>query len=244
MPSTLPSMHPNGYVYYYPQDAGYFRVPVFLDHRADPWLRPILLKPPTLNYPAYYRQQYVDPRMVPQGDLAYARRQLKPRVEINRVLKNAHYVHLDLSSSTYLPLAPSRGWGEKEPLLSDEGVLTWKATRPGLTKMVITCPELGSLANAWAIVIKSERTISVGDILRAVYKTLQTLMTSTEKAKLSSSEQSVANSAYRRRCDTLSFNKMRGPQRVDLLGDKSWFGGIVKAEDGDPHHFELLVRSK
>lgn len=107
--------------------------------------------------------------------------------------------------------------------------------------MVITCPDLRSLAHAWKIVVKLEYSITVGDILYAVYKNLKTPMTSTEKANLSRDKKSVANAAYIRRCEALPLNEV---QRVDLLGDKFWFGGIVRAEDGDPHHFKLLVRSK
>ncbi|KAI5121774.1 hypothetical protein M0805_009585 [Coniferiporia weirii] len=227
-------------------------VPLPPSPRVSPRHGPIPLSSGGLSpYPGYYpQQQYAhpfDPYYFPQSGPMYMNPAHKPRTSVHPMLKDAQYVHLDLASPGYAPLTPSGGgsWHHEKKLVPiHEGYLSQIASYPAVSKIVITCSAFGAFEGSWAVIVEPGRTVSVGEVLHAVQRSLQTPVTHAEWARLSEREVYEASKAYTHRCRKAEFEKMQGVRRVDLLGGKSWFGGISKVKDDDPHNFKLLVRSK
>lgn len=138
------------------------------------------------------------------------------------------------------------------PLNLDE--LAQQATHPGVTRMKIIC----DLIPQWDVILEPQRDyasssgylavphepvasnqpITLGDVLVAVHRMLQTQITHRDWARLSNTEATNIARAYTRRCRTFpsaeQFEASQGVRRVDYLLDRFLFKGLVRlrGEDG------------
>ncbi|KAI5119138.1 hypothetical protein M0805_005217, partial [Coniferiporia weirii] len=169
-------------------------------------------------------------RLVPEAES-------EPKPFPNPIPRNlTRYIRLDLSSPTYAPITPSSsGDNEKKPAAIHEDYLSQDAPYPAVSKAVITCDAFGKSEDSrQAIAVEPvRRTVSIGDVFRAVHRALQTPMAHVKWVCLSEHEKYEANKSYTRRCGESEFEpeKKQDMRRVDFLGNKSWFGGILKVDD-------------
>ncbi|GBE79822.1 hypothetical protein SCP_0210230 [Sparassis crispa] len=134
-----------------------------------------------------------------------------------------------------------------------------QATHPGVTRMKIICDAIPQ----WPIVLEAERDhgrspylsvpranhyapITVGDVLIAIHRTLQTQISHVDWARLPSGDDVAVARAYTRRCRTFpsaeAFEASQGVRRVDYLLDKFMFKGLVRTSyRGGFEHVKLLV---
>lgn len=196
-------------------------------------------------YPQYQQPTHpFDPYYFPQAGNRYMNLHYTPRTSVHPLLKDAEYIHLDLASHSFKPMTPNDNWVSRRYNPIHEGYLSQVATYPYATELKITCKALGRFAGTWVIKVKTGRTVSVGDVLKAVYEGLHTRMTHAEWAKLTENEAYEAARQYTRRCREAEFERVQGVRRVDLLGKKHWFGGLKKVRDDDSYNFELLVKAE
>ncbi|KDQ59008.1 hypothetical protein JAAARDRAFT_205996 [Jaapia argillacea MUCL 33604] len=160
----------------------------------------------------------------------------------------------DLSISTFNPYG-FIGIGKTIPLSSYE--LSQPATYPPTTRMDITCHSISQLRNLFSNTVLTQVSavpqtthITVGAVLDSIYRSLRYPINHQIWDMADSSQKDELTSAYYRRCAT-SLNtgefeeRKKGVKRVDYLGQKVFFGGLVK--DGGSDGFvqmELLVCEK
>lgn len=175
----------------------------------------------------------------------YMNPQYIPRSRIHPLLKDTPgWVVLNLAPPTYKPMTPKDPSPNSSLIPINKGYLEQVACYPQATKMVITCDALHPFAESWKIVVDPGRHIAVGDVLYAIYTSLQTPVTHQEWARLNSIQRYDPSKAYTRRVENADFERVQGVRRVDFLGDKHWFSGITRVKDDDSQNFKLHVRSK
>ena len=206
---------------------------------------------------AYYNDRYYFPQgmtahyrpselfsYTPEAGKYYQNPQYPPREAVHPLLREGSGSRLDLSSHTYSPQMlishwPSRKYGAMHP-----GYLSQTATCPAMFEIKIRCKAFGQFTDSWVITLNLGRTISVGDILKAVHKSVYQKFTHAEWAKCSEQQVYDVGKAYTRRVRTGEFEKVEGARRVDLLGKKHWFAGLKRIREDDPYHYELLVKAE
>jgi len=161
-------------------------------------------------------------------------------------------LYFDLSTHAFDPMritSPRQTTGT--PLSLDE--LAQQATHPGVTRMRIIC----DLIPQWDVVLEPQRDyvsssgylaiphqqaasnqpITLGDVLVAVHRMLQTQITHRDWARLSNTEATNIARAYTRRCRTYpsaeQFEASQGVRRVDYLEDKYLFKGLLRLRGDD-----------
>ena len=164
-----------------------------------------------------------------------------PRRRLHPLLDEEGYVFMDLSLHKFNPLTPSASSGSRKLIPIHEGYMTQVASSPKVTEMNVICAEFGKFMEPWIIKVKPGRTIEVGDVLYSIYKSLQKPVTHAEWAKLNEEEVVLASRMYTRRVRKADYEKVNGVRRVDLLGDKFWFGGIQGVNERDPFNFQLIL---
>lgn len=172
-----------------------------------------------------------------------------PRSRIHRLLKDDHYIYLDLASPTYTPLTPNGTSRIHNTLIPvHKGYLEQVACAPAVRKLTLTCDAFPRrFADIWRIeldITNLGRHVAVGDVLKVVHEAMQAPVTHQEWSRLTDSEVYEASKAYTKRCRHSEFERMQGVRRVDFLGEKTWFGSISRMKDDDPYNFQLRVRSK
>ena len=155
---------------------------------------------------------------------------------------DASYILMDLSSHKFEPLTPSGSSHNRELIPVHEGYMQQVASSPRVTELRVICEEFGQFMESWIVRIKPGRIVEVGDVLIAVYKSLQKQMTHAEWAKLSEKQDMVASRMYTRRVRKADFEKVNGVRRVDLLGDKFWLGGLSRIDERNPYDFQLVLK--
>jgi hypothetical protein len=150
--------------------------------------------------------------------------------------------HFDLSSPTFSPMrlvAPGQS-----ALLSLDS-LSEPATHPPITRLRIICDVIPQ----WPIELQyspyaaaptlspsplsnSPVPITLGDVLIALHRSLQTRISHIDWARLSISEETAISRAYTRRCRSVpqlaQFEASQGVRRIDYLLDKVVFRGLVR----------------
>ncbi|KDQ54281.1 hypothetical protein JAAARDRAFT_38441 [Jaapia argillacea MUCL 33604] len=166
----------------------------------------------------------------------------------------------DLSVSTFSP-HKFISVGQTIALSRDD--LAQPATHPPTTHMRITCDAIPQ----WPIDLQFPSTpsiptnslllqvpvhpqaitpITLGDVLTAIHRSLQTQITHLDWAKLNMSQEMEISRAYRRRCKTFpsveQFEASQGVRRVDYLGKKVCFRGLVRERGTDGfENLKLIV---
>lgn len=165
----------------------------------------------------------------------------------------------DLSSSSFSPLRVV-GAGRVEPISPEE--LAQPATHPPTTRLNITCDK----TPRWPIVLDydlataaanggylsgsaSKIPITLGDVLYAVYTSMQTQISHIDWARLSNTEEAAISRAYTRRCRAIpSMEELlaaQGVRRVDYLLRKCMFAGLVRAQGDESYdNMKLVVTSR
>ncbi|THH27636.1 hypothetical protein EUX98_g6545 [Antrodiella citrinella] len=171
---------------------------------------------------------------------------------------NRPLLFFDLSVHTFNPLRiPSHGRTTGIALTYDE--LSQQATHPGVTRMEIICdaisqwpivlePQLDRPANSRYLNVPSSPSadfsgpITVGDVLVAIHRVMQTQISHRDWVQLSPAQETNVARAYTRRCRTFpsleEFESRQGVRRVDYLGDKIVFKGLTRLRGDDG--FELV----
>jgi len=156
----------------------------------------------------------------------------------------------DLSSPTFRPVRYV-GPGQTTVLSLEE--MRETATHPAITQMRITCDVIPQ----WPIelvyspydihgdhlslppVSGTVPPITLGDVLFAIHRVLQTQITHLDWGRLSVSEEIAIARAYTRRCRSVpsiaQLEASQGVKRVDFLLDKFIFRGLVR--DPNSHGF-------
>ncbi|KII88897.1 hypothetical protein PLICRDRAFT_110003, partial [Plicaturopsis crispa FD-325 SS-3] len=147
----------------------------------------------------------------------------------------------DLSSPYFTP-ERAIGPGQTAPLTVEE--CAQAATHPPITHMRIVCdviPQwpielrynfapLGSSNNVLAV--EPQVPISLGDVLVALHRELQTPISYMDWGRLSRSEETAIARAYTRRCKSVpeiaETEFGQGVRRVDFLLDRYMFKGLVR----------------
>ncbi|KAH8096660.1 hypothetical protein BXZ70DRAFT_329226 [Cristinia sonorae] len=169
---------------------------------------------------------------------------------------NRPLLHFDLSVHAFNPLRiSSHGQTTGTALTLDE--LSQQATHPGVTRMEIICDAISQ----WPIVLEpqpdrpsqsgylsvpsgpaSYGPITVGDILVAIHRVLQTQISHRDWVKLSAQEEANVARAYTRRCRTFpsaeEFEARQGVRKVDYLLERFMFRGLTRIRGTDG--FELV----
>ncbi|TBU58608.1 hypothetical protein BD310DRAFT_452742 [Dichomitus squalens] len=172
----------------------------------------------------------------------------------------------DLSFHTFNPQRIT-AYGQKSgtPLTLDE--LLEPATHPATYRMTIKC----DLIPEWPINLEQHTTprersrerspflsvsmhetenapITVYDVLMALYKTVQSRIRQSDWVRLSTRRMNKVSAAYSRRCRNFpsvqAFEEAQGVRRVDYLGEKYMFRGIMRENGPDGFtKMKLLVES-
>lgn len=168
-------------------------------------------------------------------------------------------IFFDLSSSSFNPLRVI-GAGRVEPISTQE--LAEPATHPPTTRLNITCDKtprwpilldynLAAAAANGGYLSGSPSTvpITLGDVLYAIYTSMQTQISHIEWARLSNTEETAISRAYTRRCRAIpSMEELlasQGVRRVDYLLKKCMVAGLVRAQGDDGYdNLKLVVTSR
>lgn len=219
--------------------AAYMPLPV--SPQVSPRLGSIPLQPhPAYQMPQSYGGYPFDPYYFVHVNAAPA--YTSSRTRIHPLLVNGVYSYLDFASHHYLPQTPTRLESDSSLKPLHPGYLALPASYPVVTHISIRCAAFKRFEESWKIRIDLGRSISVGDVLRALYDALQTRMTHEEWSRMSDREVNEASRAYTRRSRHSEFEKRQGVRRVDFLGKNHIFGGMRVVAENDPHHFMLLTR--
>ncbi|CAL1700046.1 unnamed protein product [Somion occarium] len=161
----------------------------------------------------------------------------------------------DLSVHAFDPLrliSPGRRAGKS--LALDE--LQQQATHPGVTRMVITCDAIPQ----WPITLEPyddqsnylsvprasyDQPITLGDILVAIHRALQTQISHRDWVKLTNEDATAVARAYTRRCRTYpsaeQFEASQGVRKVDYLKDRYIFKGLTRRRGDDGFEYVKLL---
>ncbi|KAG6332794.1 hypothetical protein ID866_6296 [Astraeus odoratus] len=146
--------------------------------------------------------------------------------------------YFDLASAIFSPLLVI-GPGQFVPVSQEE--LLQPATYPPIPRMLITHDDIPQ----WPIAVELHHQgygvppapISVGDVLFIVHATLRRQISPYDWARLSLSEQTAVARAYTRRYtsapSTAEVEADQGVRRVDFLGNRHVFRGLIRAYGGD-----------
>ncbi|TCD59970.1 hypothetical protein EIP91_010960 [Steccherinum ochraceum] len=176
---------------------------------------------------------------------------------------NRPLLFFDLSLHAFNPLRiSSYGHTTGTTLTLDE--LSQQATHPGVTRMEIICDTISQ----WPIILEPQQDrpssgylsvpsssaanfgpITVGDILVAIHRVLQTQISHRDWVQLSDSQETAIARAYTRRCRTFpsaeEFESRQGVRKVDYLLDKFVFRGLTRLRgEGGFEVVRLLVGPK
>ncbi|KAK7681894.1 hypothetical protein QCA50_014856 [Cerrena zonata] len=161
----------------------------------------------------------------------------------------------DLSIHAFNPLrVASPGSTTGKALTLEE--LQQQATYPGVTKMIITCDAIPQ----WPITLEpvdvnsnflsvnrgaNPQPITLGDVLVAIHRHLQTQISHRDWVKLSNDEATQIARAYTRRCRTFpsaeSFEASQGVRKVDYLKDRYVFKGLTRRRGEDGFEYVKLL---
>lgn len=131
---------------------------------------------------------------------------------------------------------------QRFPHISPYTLATQPAMNPPLPALVIICEHLPQ----WMIEVRptpnTNRTaafVTVGNVLRALYRTLRQGVTDAELSALEPAQRDRAHDAYVRRYRRLhgatrAREKAKGVKRVDLLGKRRVFRGLLMVYGGLP----------
>lgn len=163
----------------------------------------------------------------------------------------------DLSSPTFRPV---RYVGPGQTTVLSLAEMRETATHPAITQMRITCDVIPQ----WPIelayspydihgehlslppVSGSVPPITLGDVLFAVHRVLQTQISHLDWGRLSMSEEIAIARAYTRRCRSIpsvaQLEASQGVKRVDFLLDKFIFRGLVRDPNSQGYNdWKLIV---
>lgn len=172
---------------------------------------------------------------------------------------NRPLLFFDLSVHAFNPLRISAHGHTTGTALTYEE-LSQQATHPGITRMEITCDGISQ----WPIILEPQRDrpssgflnvpssatadfgpITVGDVLVAIHRVLQTQISHRDWVQLTPSQETNIARAYTRRCRTFpsveEFEARQGVRRVDYLLDKVVFRGLTRVRGEDGFDFVRLL---
>ena len=160
---------------------------------------------------------------------------------------NRPLLFFDLSVHAFNPVRiSSHGQTTGTSLTLDE--LSQQATHPGVTRIKIVCDAISQ----WPIVLEPQHDrpstsgsgylsvpaassygpITVGDILVAIHRVMQTQISHRDWVRLSAEQESSIARAYTRRCRTFpsaeEFEARQGVRKVDYLLDRFVFRGLTR----------------
>ncbi|TDL25353.1 hypothetical protein BD410DRAFT_785285, partial [Rickenella mellea] len=163
---------------------------------------------------------------------------------------------LNLAASTLHPLIPSPHTSimsyRIHPVRVHPINLEQPATYPPLTHMIIRCDALSPFSSHWDIHVDGGgRHISIECLLRQIHTSLRTPVSHSEWAWLTHGRSNEVNAAFHRRCREVhwlgcgaNMERNHGVRRVDFLGERHYFAGLVKWHHGGPEYFKLCVAEK
>ena len=186
---------------------------------------------------------------------------LPPANRLHLLLNGEHasgpLLLFDLSLNTFSPLRIAHhGDTTGQPLSLVE--LEEPATLPGITRMTIKC----DMVTQWPVVLEPEREsspylsvqpespqpITLGDVLVAIHRSLQTQIRHVDWARLTQSEEIDISRAYTRRCRTFSsaraFEASQGVRRVDYLKERYMFKGLVRTSGDGFENMKLITGTR
>ena len=127
------------------------------------------------------------------------------------------------------------------PLALGTAVMDKPAADIRLTEMRIQCRNLPH----WDIVVENRAGVTCGDVYREIHHCLSTRLTDEEcKLYVGQRNRDAVQAAFEQRCQRdpgcAGYVRMRGLTRVDLLGGKTIFAGLICPPDsGDYWILEL-----